>query len=184
LGAEEKTRRKCLQLAKRAFLGKGPLDISDDNGRIVLRFYSFNPGREVQKDLVLSMAKRIQLGDCTSECNPLIVAVEAAEVTPGTLTVEGPNKDTVEFTVDVACLELLAGVHRVKAAQMALKHFRARLQRLENLYRASSPGDSEEESDGHNLIDAFKSEIAHLKKSIRSLKSWPVEFYDISERLL
>lgn len=167
-----------------AFLGTAWLNISPQNEMVDLKFGTYNPGRQTQEDLVRFMAEKMNLGECNSESNPLVIAVEAAKTSSESL-VTGPSDRNqpsafrqVEFNTRTSVpLELLAGMHRVKAARLASGYLTLRLKKLKRTI--DKPRKHSKEQIEDQLIDAIKEEIAAVTRTIELVERWPVRFYDI-----
>lgn len=158
------------------------------NSRVALRFRTYNPGREIQEDLLRSMVERMKLGQCSSASNPLIVAVDLAMVNTESLTICDANqtqpeglKKVIFNTSAPVSLELLAGMHRVKAARIASEQLRARFRKLDQ--RLSTQPNPEafppEQGENDPLLFALRDELAVVKNVIELVEHWPVHFYDI-----
>lgn len=184
VGVEKKNAGDFLKLAKGAFLGRALVNISEVNTRIAVKFGTFNPGRKVQTELLRAMVGRMTLGDCTSESSPLIIAIDPSKVSLETLAVDGPDRNAEFAAGGTVALELLAGMHRVKAARLVSKHLRSQLAKIERRFGDDSLSDDlDEDSGDHELTRAIEQQVARLKEVVEKVESWPVMFYDIGEHL-
>ena len=185
---EQETREKCGTLSRTAFLGTARLGITPQNQRVTLKFGTFNPGRKTQNDLLRSMTERMKLGECNSESNHLIVAVEGSKIRPESFTLDPTTQDgrrklkTVTFsTSGSVTLEVLAGMHRVKAARSASAALRLQLNNLQKRFGSGREDSEGEGNEDRPLFDAVENEMAALKDVVELVEEWPVDFYNIGE---
>ena len=191
--AEKDAREEFQTHCQSAYLGIAKFRITLHR-YATFKMKTFNPGREVQKDLVKYMAGMMKSGDCSSDVNPLIVAVDAALIDLESLTKNPAQLGTVQFqTTDVVPFELLAGMHRVLAALEASKVLREQLRKLNSQLDTEVPhgDDSGEEPNVDEedkptrtqrqqaMIDAVERQLEGVKEIIEMVELWPIHFYDI-----
>lgn len=181
---------QCEALVQEAFLGTALLNVSSENTRVALKFRTYNQGREIQEDLIRSMVERMKLGQCSSLTNPLIIAVDVAKIDPECLSIRGADEDQpgalkkVRFTTAApASLEVLAGMHRVRAARRASSQLRTRLGKLEKQLgvEPNTQDPSEEHNEENPFVRALGDELREVKDVIELVENWPVRFYDMGK---
>lgn len=157
------------------------------------------------------MTEMMKSGECYSKANPLVVAVDSSLLRQELLAkdtekFEDPPKVKFKGPAPVK-LELLAGMHRVKAARIASGALRSQLEKVErrsgrvqkNLRRGGSMDGREATDDGEasdeevatdelptgdsqlgdDLEQATEDLAEWIKRTIESVETWPVRFYDI-----
>ena len=136
-------------------------------------------------------------GDCRSELNPLIVAVDRTLIKQDSLTMT-PNSQLkqVEFNSEqVVQLDVLSGMHRAYAAREASVILRADYRKIEDRLSNSSmeagkasEDDSEDDSEDEDppalgrhqaLAAAMGDQMETIKEVMELVEEWPVQFYDI-----
>ena len=131
------------------------------------------------------MVEMMKLVDCHSAANPLIVAVDRSKVQEDSLTVGYANNpgdlEVIKFNSVGVVLELLAGMHRVKAARQASKELRVRFRHSLKWLDELQPLDNPHTVSAVNLslVDALKTGIKSIKEVVEQIENWPVHFYDI-----
>lgn len=194
---DQQDRVTLKEYSQRAFLGSAYLNISESNTRMTIEFGTYNPGRQIQQAVFQSMVEMMKLGQCDSDRSPLIIAIDANQINHETLVENSPNssKALVKIgfsTEEVVRLELLAGMHRVKAARTATTTLRKELENLKAKL-ADAKGEDSEDDDyspgeesgppepgtNHHLQCVIKKQITMTKGIIKKVERWPVQFYDI-----
>lgn len=176
-------------MAEKAFLGTALLDISGQNEKTRLIFGTFNPGRQEHKSVLDEMVKMLLQGECHSADNPLVMAVRGNDIVACSLTKEAQpgSLKTAQFLQHggrAAPLEVLAGMHRIKAVQRASKVLNDRLSKLEaDLDEAGQDRSEDEEGlprgQDEEFVAAIQGNIEVTEQVIGLFKTWPVRFYDI-----
>jgi len=184
-----------------AYLGQGKLNILL-KGLISIKLKTFNPARGTDEELVRYMTAMMTSGDCRSEANPLIIAVDPKLVIAETLTKDPADVGAVQFVPGKqVALELLAGMHRVVAARRASQHLRELCQKLlKQLGRGGQEGQegvgdkpngegevdeleeetqTSQERQHQERVAALERQVEKLKEMIEAVETWPVKFYDI-----
>jgi hypothetical protein len=180
-------------VCQKAFLGTADLNVSIENANVLLQFGTYNPARVLQNDVFQSMVDMMKNGECPNRAHPLIVAVELGNIQLHSLTTKGDDDEpgtmlgAVEFVSTPVTLQVLAGMHRVAAAQEASAALRSRLKKLVALEGKSQPRNIEDEDGEDGVPDEETQQIAEMarkegectKRLIERLENWPVRFYDI-----
>jgi len=187
---EQEASKEFRGLCQHAFLGRAKLKITLTRNKLMMRTY--NPGRQVEQELVRYMVGMMSSGDCRSDSNPLTIAVDGGLIDQRTLTKEAGELTEVRFLgTGSVTLELLAGMHRVLAAREASKALRGRLEKLEKQLGDEADGEAgdEEYVEGEDRpprdrqqeerTAAVERQLEGLKGMIESVETWPIQFYDI-----
>ena len=105
-----------------------------------------------------------------------LASCDVSQTQPG-----GLKKVTFNTSTPVN-LELLAGMHRVKAARLVSTQLRTKFRKLEQQVGTQpNPQDLPEQDEDGPLLLALQDELAAVKEVIELVEHWPVHFYDIGK---
>ena len=177
---EAKYRACCDTLSKRALLGTAYLPLMEES--VVLKFNTYNRGRQIQNAVLQTMAQQLTAGGRGSANNYLVVAIDKGSIKPDSLVQDNQGNDElqkVEFTSREVSIEVLAGWHRIMAARSATESLEARWYVVDKQCADTQESD-DAESDGsageQNVFDETRDLISN---TMTELATWPTQFYDI-----
>ena len=154
-------------------------------------FNAFNHGRQLDNKVIKGIVDLMVDGRCKNASNPLIIAIGSTEVDPETLTQDynqnshKPELRTIRFKQSSQKLIVLAGFHRITAAQKVVTILRKRLvdvqtdaEKAQEEYDGDDFNPDEVQPEGDPL-HTLNDQALTIEDLIKRVEIWPVRFYDI-----